>query len=256
METPDLNSPTESARTTFERKWHERFVEFAREREDDAGIAGWSLQGLETRFRLFRRLWSRPVEGALYLDVGCGAGTYSRWLAEQGMRVVAIDYSQPTLIKARGRVPSSVALYAADAARLPLPDSAFDGALCFGVLQAVSESGKVIAELTRVLKPGGELWIDALNAHALIVRLENAKRHLKGKGMHLRYESPSRIAAILSDAGFAEVTLHWLPILPTRMRRLQPLAEARVIRTLFHGIPIVGTLLNHAFAFHGRGLRK
>jgi SAM-dependent methyltransferase len=256
MEPAETGSRSASVRTEFEKKWRERFAEFAHEREDDAGIAGWSLSGLETRFRLFRRFWRAPATGASYLDAGCGAGTYSRWLAEQGLRVVGVDYSQPTLIKARGRVPAAVALCAADATRLPLSDSMFDGALCLGVLQAVSDSNKVIAELARVLKPGGELWIDALNVHGLAARFESARLHLKGKSMHLRYESPRQVSSILSSAGFGEVTLYWLPILPSGLALLQPLAESRAARMIFRGIPIAGMLLNHAFALHARRLRK
>ena len=57
-------------------------------------------------FRFFRGLWQDPPAGSRYLDVGCGAGTYSRWLAARGLEVIGIDYSQPTLVKARDRTES------------------------------------------------------------------------------------------------------------------------------------------------------
>src|SRR6266446_2035492 len=116
------------SRTRFEEEWRERFEEFATLREDDAGIAGWSLSGLETRFRFFRRLWHGAAPGSSYLDVGCGAGTYTRWLAEQGLQVIGLDYSQPTLKKARQRISPEIPLCAGDATRLPFADASFDGA--------------------------------------------------------------------------------------------------------------------------------
>ncbi len=229
-------------------------MEFATDREDDAGIAGWSLSGLEARFRFFRRLWRRATPAALYLDVGCGAGTYTRWLAEQGLQVVGIDYSQPTLAKARARSSPTIALCAGDATRLPFADAAFDGALCFGVLQAVSDSAPVISELARILKPGAQLWIDALNGGGVAARVEQARLRLQGKGMHLRYESPRHLNKILSDAGFDGIAQHWLPIVPSRIQWLQPLVESSVARWTLAGLPPLGTLLSHSFVFQGRRL--
>src|SRR5438128_4020607 len=97
MDRNQANPADGSSRTRFEEEWRERFEEFATLREDDAGIAGWSLSGLETRFRFFRRLWSEAPAGALYLDVGFGAATYTRWPAEQGLRVIRLDCSRRTL---------------------------------------------------------------------------------------------------------------------------------------------------------------
>ncbi len=254
MDRHESNRTGEPARTRFEEQWRERFAEFAAQREDDAGIAGWSLSGLETRFRFFRRLWREASSGGLYLDVGCGAGTYTRWLAEQGLQVIGLDYSQPTLAKARTRTSPTIALCAADATRLPFPDSSFDGALCFGVLQAVSDSAPVIRELARVLRPGGELWIDALNSDGLAARLEQARLRRKGKGMHLRYELHGHVLSVLSDAGFGELTRHWLPIVPSRIHWLQRLVESRPARSLMARIPSMGALLSHSFVFRARRL--
>ena len=48
---PDRSLPPDNDGPSFESKWRERFEEFAELRDDDAGIAGWSPSGLETRFR-------------------------------------------------------------------------------------------------------------------------------------------------------------------------------------------------------------
>lgn len=234
---------------SFEHAWRERFGEFAALRDDDAGIAGWSTSGLETRLRFFRELWVPVPAGSLYLDAGCGAGTYTRWLADRGLRVVGVDYSLPTLAKARNRSAPTLSFCAADAVRLPFRDATFDGALCFGLLQAVSDSAPVVRELARVLKPGATLWIDALNRGGLAARASIVRRRLQGRPRHLRYESPKTLAGILVEAGFANPTRHWLPIVPARLHQLQPLVEARVARLFISYLPLIGEALSHAFVF-------
>ena len=67
---------------TFETAWRSRFEEFASIRDDDAGIAGWSPAGLDARMRRFTGLWRPSREGLRWLDAGCGAGTYTRYLFE------------------------------------------------------------------------------------------------------------------------------------------------------------------------------
>ena len=244
------SSPGE--RTEFEQQWRQRFVGFATLRDDDAGIAGWSPSGLDARFRFFRRLWRSVARESIYLDVGCGAGTYTRWLVEQGLYVVGLDYSHLTLIKARGRAATDLHMCAGDARMLPFESRSVDGVLCFGVLQALSESTAVVRELARVLKPGGELWIDALNRSALSARLERARLRLKGRNMHLRYESRTVVERILREAGFVDPVPHWLPIAPSRLRHLQPILESRGARYAMACLPGVGALLSHAFVFHAR----
>ena len=238
--------------SSFDRAWRERFEEFAELRDDDAGIAGWSPTGLDTRFRFFTRRWNDAPAGGLWLDVGCGAGTYSRWLRERGLRVVGLDYSQPTLAKARARLPTEIALAAADAKSLPIADEAVDGILCFGVLQAVSESATVVRELGRVLKRGGLLWIDALNREGLAARITTARRRMQGKGQHLRYESADALECALAESGFGDVHRHWLPIAPARFAHGQRLLESPAARYCVDRVPLIGRLASHSVAFSAR----
>lgn len=244
--TPDNDGPS------FEAKWRERFEEFAELRDDDAGIAGWSPSGLETRFRFFTRRWSDPPAAGLWLDIGCGAGTYSSWLHRRGLRTIGLDYSQPTLLKARGRIPGEIALVAGDAMHLPFADGTFDGALCFGVLQAVSDSAPIVREIARVLAPGGVLWIDALNRDGIAARLTEIRRTLRGKQRHLRYESAHALERCLVDAGFIDIRRYWLPIAPTRLQRMQPLLESKALVAILDSIPAAGRLLSHSFVYSAR----
>jgi ubiquinone/menaquinone biosynthesis C-methylase UbiE len=190
--------------------------------------------------------------GSRYLDVGCGAGTYTRWLADQKLEAIGLDYSLPTLKKARARTSDSIPLCAGDAMRLPFSDATFDGVLCFGLLQAVAESTRVVTELARVLKPDGEIWIDALNRGGLAAHVERMRLRLRGKGMHLRYETSAELATVLRAAGFRDLRRHWLPILPMRLGKLQPVLESRIARSVLAAIYPAGVLSSHAFVLHAR----
>jgi SAM-dependent methyltransferase len=229
----------------FEARWRRRFQDFAARFEDDAGIAGWSPTGLAARLRHFGHWWGGAPPGTLWLDAGCGAGTYTRFLAGQGLTVLGMDYSLPTLVKAKAR---GGGLWAAgEVARLPVRPGSLDGVLCFGVIQALSESGPAVGELAAALRPGGQVWIDALNAWCLPHLGERLMRRLRKRPPHVRYESPRVLAKLLRRNGLEHVRLYWLPILPARWQRLQWLAETEPARWLFRAAPLLGALLSHSF---------
>jgi SAM-dependent methyltransferase len=235
----------------FEEEWRARFEGFAEWREDDAGIAGWSPTGLDARVRRFLGLWRPGAAGRRWLDVGCGAGTYTRVLQEHGLEVVGVDYSLPTIRKAASR-NSGILFALADVRRLPFRPGRFDGVLCFGVTQAIGESGPAVRELAAQVKPGGELWIDALNTWCVVHAYEVLRRRLRGRSEHLRYESPKRIERVLEECGFTEIRLHWMPIVPPRMHGIQRLIEARAVDWVLRIVPLLGMLVSHAFIVSAR----
>ena len=237
----------------FEKRWRRRFEEFAGLRDDDAGIAGWSPSGLETRMRNFMRQWPGAPKGALWLDIGCGAGTYTRMLASEGLRVIGIDYSLPSLVKACKRTDDpAIDWFAADVNRLPVKAAAVDGVLCFGVLQAVADSGTALQSIARTLKPQGSLWVDILNAECVANVLEQRRLERAGKPIHLRYEHRENVLEALRRAGFSEVTLFWLPILPSRLARWQWLVETSLARSMWRMLPWVASRLSHSILVHAR----
>ena len=240
----------------FDAQWRARFERFATYFDNDAGIAGWSTSGLEARFRFFRTRWPRAPRGSKYLDLGCGAGTYTRWLVQQDLVVIGVDYSLPTLVKAKARSPEVTHFCCANGMLLPFRDEAFDGVVCFGLLQAMSGSGPLIAEAARVLKEGGELWIDALNRHSIASQLVRARERFQGKAMHLRYDSSRAVERALTSEGFGDLTRYWLPLVPSRALRLQRVFDSKLCRAVFEGVPMMGSLLSHAFVLHARRRRR
>lgn len=91
--------------------------------------------------------------GALLLDCGCGAGATLARLNDCGFCALGIDLSPLLVAEAAGRVPGRVLL--AEAGRLPLAEAAFDGAFCECVLSALPDAEAALAEIARVLIPGG-----------------------------------------------------------------------------------------------------
>lgn len=238
----------------FEDRWRTRFEEFAELSDDDAGIAGWSANGLDARLRRFLSIWKPVAAGGSWLDAGCGAGTYTRVLLRHGLSVIGLDYSLPTISKAVGRSLEAAAFAVADIRRIPFAPGSFDGVLCFGVTQALADSRPAVRELAVQLRPGGELWIDGLNLWCVVHAYGLLRRHLSRRPMHLRYESPARVMRMLEECGFTGVRLYWMPIVPGRSRALQRLVEAPAVDRLLRLMPFLAKLISHAFIVHATKL--
>lgn len=239
--------------TSFEQRWRRRFIERGTLMNDDAGIAGWTSTGLETRVRQFRWLWRKyPGKQGNWLDIGCGAGTYTRLLHEEGRTVLGLDYSSPSLAKARERSPANMQWLAANVYHLPLQDKYAAGALCFGVMQALDSSEPAIKEIARVIEPDGEVWLDALNADCLPTRWSQWRRRRKGLQPHLRYESVKKLTAAIGEAGLTVTGIEWLPILPARLSRFQAIFENSACRFVLNHLPILGALISHSFIIRAR----
>jgi SAM-dependent methyltransferase len=99
------------------------------------------------------------VRGARVLEIGCGAAACARWLATQGAEVVATDLSAGMLghaVAAAARSGVRVPLAQCDATALPFGAATFD-IVCtaFGAVPFVADSGQLMREVSRVLRPGG-----------------------------------------------------------------------------------------------------
>jgi len=97
----------------------------------------------------------RPERGGRMLDVGCGAGALTLALAPYADEVVGVDPVPELLVRARERAPGNATFLEADGVALPFPDESFDLAGTLRTLHHVPRPELVLAELTRVTKPGG-----------------------------------------------------------------------------------------------------
>jgi SAM-dependent methyltransferase len=100
------------------------------------------------------------IDGLYGLDIGCGEGHNTRLLARRGARMTAVDISG-TFIRhakeAEQEEPLGIRYKLASAVELPFDEASFDFATAFMSLMDISETERVLAEVYRVLEPGGFL---------------------------------------------------------------------------------------------------
>jgi SAM-dependent methyltransferase len=185
---------------------------------------------------LARRFDLAAVRGLL--DVGCGLGHWARrWLPRLApdATVVGVDFEARWTQGAAERLPTA-RFVRAHAAALPFADASFDAATCQTVLMHVAAPERVLAEMVRVVRPGGLVycaepnqmvnllfWSDRMVARPpeavaavteLWLRVIHGKRAL-GDGDSLMGE---RLPGLFADAGLEDIALfqteRMLPFLP------------------------------------------
>ena len=160
----------------------------------------------------FNKLGLRP--GHMFLDAGAGFGRHAFEAARQGATVYALDWAQEEVAATRymfdGMVKSNEIPPAnfggallGDATRLPFPDNTFDCVVTSEVLEHIQNDVAAIAELHRVLKPGGTLgvtvptwWPEKINW-----MLSDEYHAPKSVGGHVRIYSATELKAKLRAAG-------------------------------------------------------
>ncbi|HKS26522.1 MAG TPA: class I SAM-dependent methyltransferase [Pyrinomonadaceae bacterium] len=121
---------------------------------------------------LMERLGGR-VEGGRVLELGCGRGVGTEIIFERfGAREVhAFDIDPEMVELARWRLseypPDRLKLYVGDAAAIEEEDSSFDAVFDFGIIHHVPDWRRAVAEVARVLRPGGRFFFEEVTTHGL-----------------------------------------------------------------------------------------
>jgi len=200
---------------SLEKFWKERFTRFAGKYDEDHLIAGWSKEGLkrrlETYLEIFRKF--RLTKNVLILDLGCGAGTYCRALKKLGYyNIIGLDYSFAVLKKAQKKT-SNIHLINADIYNLPFKKQIFNHIVCIGVFQALTDEKAALFEIKRILKKGGILILDTLNATE-IYYLIRKKIKPDPNMQNLRRYRPSYLRKLITQIGFCYLQTQGIFIFP------------------------------------------
>jgi SAM-dependent methyltransferase len=112
-------------------------------------------------------VWSilEAIPPGAALDAACGTGRHTGRLAELGHHVVGVDASSAMLERARAALPQSE-FRDGDLSALPLEPDSVDLVVCALALEHVADLGGAIAELSRVLRPGGHMVLSGLHPAA------------------------------------------------------------------------------------------
>ena len=114
---------------------------------------------LEREFALMLT-WLDVQSGQTFLDVGTSTGNYARALADSGAGVAAIDISKPMLVQAQKLTTQpNITFEQVNVEALPYADSSFDGVVVGASLNEFFDTRQALAEMARVLKPSGKLFM-------------------------------------------------------------------------------------------------
>ncbi|HCT78450.1 MAG TPA: bifunctional 3-demethylubiquinone 3-O-methyltransferase/2-octaprenyl-6-hydroxy phenol methylase [Micromonosporaceae bacterium] len=188
---------------------------------------------------------ARP--GAVLVDVGCGAGLLAPHIVGKGYRHIGVDLVISALTQAAAHGVTTVR---GNAAALPLPSSCADVVVAGELLEHVHDLRGVVAQLCRILRPGGLLVLDTLNATALsrFIAVTLAERLCPlARGIH----DP----ALFVDHGLliAECAQHGVTL---QVRGLRPrIVDLPKLVTLRGRVRFVRTFTT-AVLYQGRGIKN
>jgi 2-polyprenyl-6-hydroxyphenyl methylase/3-demethylubiquinone-9 3-methyltransferase len=167
------------------------------------------------RFQYFDRAVP-PWPGLRVLDVGCGGGFTCEFLAHRGAQVWGVDQSAQCIEAAQTHAEQQalgIHYHWGVAEALPFEAAMFDVVVCVDVLEHVVDPQRAVAEMSRVLRPGGIVCFDTINRTGrsrlvMIWLLENLLRQIP-VGIHdwNKFITPEELRAMLDQSGFGSVTM-------------------------------------------------
>ncbi|HRW37074.1 MAG TPA: class I SAM-dependent methyltransferase [Aquihabitans sp.] len=134
-----------------------RAILAAMRREQADPVTAYTLLGDDAADLLAERL---ELRGATVIDVGGGPGYVAEALRSRGAAAFTVD-AELAELSLHGRTPADAIV--ADGRRLPIPDDALDAACTLNAVEHVADPWAFLAELVRVVRPGGTVLVGVTN---------------------------------------------------------------------------------------------
>lgn len=155
--------------------------------------------------RMVKRL--KLIPGATLLDVGTGTGVFLPFLlGELGRegRIIALDFAERMLGRARAKgLGGNIDYICADVGRVPLPDEAVDSVVGYSCFPHFRDKPGALAEINRVLRRGGQLFICHTSSRASINRHHQCIAALANDTI----PDGNDMRVMLLEAGFTGITI-------------------------------------------------
>jgi len=153
-----------------------------------------------------------PQPGERILDVGCGTGIFTADVLKSGAWVTGIDLSASMLSLALARGGDTFAGLCADMCALPFADNSFDRIFSMTAIEFVADGAKAIAELDRVVKPGGRVVVTSLNSLSPWAEQRRRKAASEGHPLfeNVHFRSPEEMRSLVSGVCESKTAIHFL----------------------------------------------
>ena len=183
-----------------------------------------------------RILQALPARPARVLDVGCGRAWVAAAFLPRGVSVVSLDASADNPQRALDRLPApNHAGVAADALALPFADGTFDAVVAAEITEHVPDPARFLAELFRVLRPGGRLVVTTPYRERIRYVLCVHCNRRTPIHAHLHSFDEHTLPGLLDAPGVAGRTVEVFSNNALAMLRLHPVL-GRLPHRLWHGV--------------------
>jgi ubiquinone/menaquinone biosynthesis C-methylase UbiE len=165
----------------------------------------------------------RPGAGARMLDVGAAFGFAADEARRVGWQVAALEVSHSAASQAASRIGNRVVV--ADALTLPFRDGSFHAVTMWDVLEHLRDPHAAVAEVARVLNPGGRFLLSTADVGSVVARLSRSRWHLYTLPEHLFFHTRKSLRLLLETHRFriadmrAESSIYTLAYLVERVRK-------------------------------------
>lgn len=138
-------------------------LEYSRENAEMHSFQGRERKA-ETMLRVLREALGDRLAKVDVLNLGCSTGIIDEYLAPHVHSMTGVDIDEPAVQLAQSRVsPANVTFHVDDAMALRFEDGRFDVVICSQVYEHVPDAVRMMAEIQRVLRPGGVCYFAATN---------------------------------------------------------------------------------------------